>query len=177
MVGLQGSIRESLLIYGDASSTVRELQKCLAQICGVATADQRIVIGQELCRPRQLLDECLAQGQKTTVTLIRLPRGSRSCGACGARGLFGAVPRLRRCGGCLDTYFCDRMCQTKEWPRHKRHCFRAGTSDMAPLEVVPPEVTRENKERIEDQSRGLVSRHLLVPSRGLGLRCVVPGDD
>ncbi len=160
MVGLQGTIDDALQIYGDETSTVRDLQKLLAVTCGVPTADQKLCIGATLCRPRQYLDECLAKGRKTTVTLIKLDPKLRRCQGCGARGLFGAAAKLRRCSGCLDTFFCDRMCQSNAWPQHKRHCHR-GAGDVPP-ETVPDAlipVLGEVLNGVEIQDRGSLHKH------------------
>ncbi len=100
VVGLQGVITDCVQIFGDDTSTIRDLQKTLVSICGVPTADQKLCVGGSLCRPRQLLDACLAKGSKSTVTLIKVDPASRRCQGCGGRGGFGAVARLRRCSGC-----------------------------------------------------------------------------
>ena len=99
VVGLRGVIADCVRIFGDDTSTVRDLQKTLVSICGVPTADQQLCVGGSLCRPRQLLDACLAKESKTTVTLIKIDPALRRCQGCGARGSFG-VARLRRCSGC-----------------------------------------------------------------------------
>ena len=163
VVGLQGTIHNALQIYGDENTTVRDLQKLLVQTCGVSTANQRLCVGATVCRPRQLLDDCLStQGwNKATVTLIKLNPKLRRCQGCGARGRCGATAKLRRCGGCLDTYFCGRHCQTKAWPQHKRHCFRVG--ETVPSESgVPDELApflAERVEGVESQDRGTIHKH------------------
>ncbi|XP_076870460.1 zinc finger MYND domain-containing protein 10 [Brachyhypopomus gauderio] len=37
------------------------------------------------------------------------------CGACGAAG-------AKRCSRCQGEYYCNRECQVKHWPKHRRAC-------------------------------------------------------
>ena len=48
-----------------------------------------------------------------------LPRATdigRLCACCRVNG------GTKRCGGCKQTYYCSRECQTKHWPSHKTKC-------------------------------------------------------
>jgi hypothetical protein len=45
-----------------------------------------------------------------------------SCANCGA-----TAPDLKQCGKCKLAYFCNRECQTKHWPLHKRCCSKLAT--------------------------------------------------
>ena len=161
VVGLQGVIANCVPIFGNDTSTVRDLQKTLVAICGVPTADQKLCVGGSVCRPRQLLDACLAKESKSTVTLIKLDPASRRCQGCGCRGGFGPNARLRRCSGCLDTFFCNTVCQSQAWPRHKRHCFRGGGGYLLP-EPLPDDwkpALPEGVGAAEMQARGTLHRH------------------
>jgi hypothetical protein len=45
-----------------------------------------------------------------------------SCAHCGANS-----PDVKQCGKCKLAYFCNRKCQTKHWPLHKRCCSKLAT--------------------------------------------------
>jgi hypothetical protein len=45
-----------------------------------------------------------------------------SCAHCGAN-----TPEIKQCGKCKLAYFCNRKCQTKHWPLHKRCCSELAT--------------------------------------------------
>lgn len=38
------------------------------------------------------------------------------CGEC------GNIARKYRCSGCKEEYYCNRKCQLKHWPVHKKDC-------------------------------------------------------
>ena len=126
IVGLSGSLCESMLVQGGDDTAIHDFKQQLAKAFG-NTMDQRIFVGGKLCRPKEKLADCFAAAGGTIVTLVRLPPDMRSCNTCGSRGLFGIAPKLlRRCAGCLDTLYCDNRCQSIDWPRHKAKCFLSG---------------------------------------------------
>jgi hypothetical protein len=45
-----------------------------------------------------------------------------SCAHCGA-----STPDVKQCGKCKLAHFCNRECQTKHWPLHKRCCSKVAT--------------------------------------------------
>ena len=147
VVGLSGALYESMLVEGDEDTTIHDFKQRLAKKFGTPCLDQRILVGEKPCRPKEKLADCFAVTGKTTVTFVRLSAEARFCKTCGARGLFGSIPKLRRCSGCLDTLYCDNhVCQNTDWPRHKAECFK-----------------RKNTtgERNEDQQRSAPNEHLL----------------
>jgi hypothetical protein len=47
-----------------------------------------------------------------------VPTYDKWCLTCEKKGV------NQRCARCHSVYFCDRACQQKAWPIHKKHCSR-----------------------------------------------------
>ena len=60
-------------------------------------------------------------GFDSHVSIIR--RGARQCAHCGRKESDSNV--LKLCGACKGAFYCDNICQKKDWHRHKlSSCYR-----------------------------------------------------
>ncbi|KAK6430888.1 hypothetical protein LTR95_012951 [Oleoguttula sp. CCFEE 5521] len=55
--------------------------------------------------------------------------GLAKCNTCGAKS-----KPLRKCAACRYIQYCDKTCQTADWPAHKLHC-----KDIAEFFAAYPE--------------------------------------
>ena len=42
-------------------------------------------------------------------------------------------PKMKKCSGCLNVYYCSVTCQFKHWPEHKSSCDPQGTNEECPI--------------------------------------------
>ena len=66
------------------------------------------------------------------------------CEACGLRaklnmGAGANAPlyiRLRPCARCKEVRYCNRECQRKDWPRHRKNCVVPGDKPPPPMDKI-----------------------------------------
>ncbi|KAF8199751.1 hypothetical protein K438DRAFT_1822419 [Mycena galopus ATCC 62051] len=68
------------------------------------------------------------QGYVTLIaveTVIKVGEWAECCAACGKREqLDSEGPRMLRCSGCQESWYCNKACQTEAWSYHKADCKR-----------------------------------------------------
>jgi len=84
------------------------------------------------------------------------------CGEC-FRPEPDAGYKLPKCGQCKFTHYCDRVCQRKNWPKHKKICAgkHTGESTAAPDYEEPEPIDADAQmemltrmaQRVADQLR------------------------
>ena len=52
-------------------------------------------------------------------------RGLRNCALVGCSAREVHVAQFKKCGGCLQAFYCCREHQVADWPRHKAACKAA----------------------------------------------------
>ena len=50
----------------------------------------------------------------------------KKCNTCSA--FASTVTKLKKCGRCLKTYYCDSVCQKQDWKSHKITCIKKGVN-------------------------------------------------
>ncbi|KAF7311962.1 MYND-type domain-containing protein [Mycena indigotica] len=87
-------------------------------------------VTESTCQWQALWEEFA--GRTVRYHLLMGEERRRMCAKC---GIIVEGSGLKRCGGCICTYYCDKACQRNDWKRHKEECAaraqnRAYAQDM-----------------------------------------------
>jgi ankyrin repeat protein len=68
----------------------------------------------------EFLIKCTTNSDELRAALLVPVKKRRRCDQCGMTG-----QKMMKCGACKTTYYCNRECQTANWPLHKQVCSLA----------------------------------------------------
>jgi hypothetical protein len=114
-----------LVKIGHAKVDPKTTQGCTPLMCSVQ--NKHVQVAKWLVRRGQaaprLSSKCgtaveiaQSEGRQDTSMLVLAKWLAKQCGHCGRWG-------RRLCPRCRDTYYCDEVCQTINWPKHKTDCL------------------------------------------------------
>jgi hypothetical protein len=88
-----------------------------------------------------LLNDINDSDELMRAALLVSEKKQRHCEQCGTT-TFGQ--KMKICGACKTVYYCDRECQTTDWPLHKPVCtaFKAAAAAEAAHAVIAADVAR-----------------------------------